>query len=181
VARAVVTDLGVGEAGGLALVREALGLSLGPAVGSVAGRLWRDAALDGEKPARGPKNPSSLLQSRGEITPVVHCRQRPQNRNGAVGERELLGRAFEVVRARAAAERAEGASDAEHHGGGVDADDGRSSADRGPAAGRRPTLNVSAATRPPSPANVGWSAWWLGAISAPRRGVEAFMRSDLDS
>jgi hypothetical protein len=36
VARAVVTDLDVGEADGLALVREALGLRFGPAVGSVA-------------------------------------------------------------------------------------------------------------------------------------------------
>ena len=67
---------------------------------------------------------------------MVHRRQRPQNRNGAVGEGELLGRALEVVRARAAAaERAEGAGDAQHHGGGVDADDGRSSAGRGPADG----------------------------------------------
>ena len=120
----MVAEVDVGEVCGSACFGEASSLVLGPAVAGVAGRAWCDATLDREEPTRRAEHPSSLLETGGEVPPVVHGRQRPQDGHRTVRERKVLGRALQVTHRRGITPPpAQRTGDAKHDCRRVDADD----------------------------------------------------------
>jgi hypothetical protein len=74
------TEANLGEAGRSALRREGSGLLVGPPVAGQPGGTGLNPAFDREQPTMGREDPARLRKSPTDIGPVVHGRDRPQDR-----------------------------------------------------------------------------------------------------
>jgi hypothetical protein len=109
------------EARAAQVAGESVGLSAGQAVGCVAACAgWGEAFRDQDAPGWG-QGAVGVEQARGQVVPVVHGAERPQDGGTGVGQRQRLGAASDERDAAGASQGRDPLAEAQHDRGRVDA------------------------------------------------------------